>query len=342
MDKADTHLDPDTLMAIIRVQSEIAKLGVDLGRILDLVTQRVQQLTRAASAIVELADGEEMVYRAASGISGDQLGLRLQRQGSLSGLAVTAGDILQCADTERDPRVDIAACRRIGIRSMVVAPLAHDAAPIGVLKIASTEVAAFDARDVAVLALMTEAIGAAIHHATDISELYDRATRDPLTGVSNRALFYDRLRQDLMQAQRRDARVGIIALDLDGLKPINDQFGHRAGDAAIQETASRIRRVCRRTDTVARLGGDEFGVVLAEVKDRASAEQQARRISQEIGSPFEFDALTLPLAASIGVALFPDDGQDLHQLIHKADQAMYALKRARRGDAARAPSSHGH
>ncbi|HVO03824.1 MAG TPA: sensor domain-containing diguanylate cyclase [Candidatus Cybelea sp.] len=332
MDVGGSDLDSGTLLAIIKAQTAIAKLGLDLGAMLSLVADEMQTLTHATGAIVELAEGDEMVYRAAAGMAATQLGLRLKRQGSLSGLCVASGEILQCRDTESDPRVDVEACRKVGIRSMVVAPLAYNKTPFGALKIASREPNAFQARDVRVLELMTDLIGAEIYQASDFNELYHRATHDGLTGISNRALFYDRLRQGLLLTARRSGCLGVLNLDMDDLKPINDQYGHRAGDAAIRETAQRIKRACRESDTVARLGGDEFGVILSEIKDREGAELQAARIAAEIEAPFWFEGHPLPLKASLGIAVYPEDGADANLLMEKADQAMYAVKRARKRD----------
>jgi diguanylate cyclase (GGDEF)-like protein len=333
MNVESPSLQSEDLMAIIQAQTEIAKLGMDLGAMLDLVADRMQTLTRAEGAIVEIAEGDEMVYRAAAGMARAQLGLRLKRQGSLSGLCVQGGEILECSDSETDPRVDREACQRVGLRSMLVAPLVYNGTSIGVLKIASPEANAFSARDVKVLELMTGLIGAVVYKASDFNEIYHRATHDPLTGISNRALFYDRLRQGLLLATRRASGLAIVNLDMDGLKPINDQFGHRAGDAALREIATRLRRVCRQSDTVARLGGDEFGVVLPDIQDRASVEHHAERISAEIDAPMPFEGQVLKVGASLGIAVFPDDGADVVELVDKADQAMYVAKRARKAAA---------
>lgn len=337
MDADGPVLQSDELMAIIAAQTEIAKLGMDLGAMLDLVANRMQRLTQAEGAIVEIAEGDEMVYRAAAGMAEGQLGLRLKRAGSLSGLCIASGEILECRDSETDARVDREACRRVGLRSMLVAPLIYSGSTIGVLKIAAPEPEAFGARDIKVLELMTGLIGAAIYKASDFNELYHRATHDPLTGVSNRALFFDRLRQGLLLAARRSTGLGVVNLDMDGLKPINDRYGHRAGDAAIREVATRLRRVCRQSDTVARLGGDEFGVVLQDITDRAAVEHQARRISAEIDAPFKFEDQALPLGASLGIAVFPEDGVEAPVLVEKADRDMYAAKRARKAAAGAAP-----
>ncbi len=333
MDKAP--LNSAALMEIIRAQTEIARLGSDLGAMMELIAGRVQEMTRAQGAIVELAEESEMVYRAASGMAHHQLGLRLKRDGSLSGLCVERGEILYCRDAETDERVDREACRRVGLLSMMVAPLAYSGRPVGVLKIASSAKEAFTPRDTYILELMTGLIAAQIYHASDFNDLHHRATHDALTGIANRARFYDRLRQDLRMAERRRTQVGILNLDMDGLKPINDVHGHRAGDAALCEIAARMQRVCRQTDTVARLGGDEFGIILAEVKDRGGAELQAGRIQAEIDAPFRFEDQPLRLGASLGISIFPEDGTDLHGLIEKADQAMYDAKRTRKAAVAR-------
>jgi len=334
MTTQDSNTQPraETLVEIIRIQTEIARLGLDLGGVMKFVTDRVQDLTCASGAVVELAEEDDMVYRAASGMAEGQLGLRLKRDGSLSGLCVKTGVVLRCDDTETDDRVDRDACRRVGVRSMLVAPLTHLDTNVGALKVASRDAAAFGEQDMKVLELMSGLIAAAMFHAArhDPDDLYHRATHDPLTGLANRALFYDRLRQCLALAQRRSAVVGVLNLDMDGLKAINDQFGHRAGDAAICETATRIARISRRSDTVARLGGDEFGIVMSEVRDRENVLHHSARLAAEIGQPFCFENNVLSLRASIGLAVSPEDGTEVTRLIDQADQSMYDMKRARR------------
>jgi len=334
MDKTSigATLKPDVLVEIIRTQTEIVKLGLDLGGVMDFVARQVQQLTGATGAIVELAEGDDMVYRAASGMAKPQLGLRLSRATSLSGLCVQSGEVLRCDDSETDPRVDRLACRKVGLRSMVVAPLLHGGTAVGVLKIVSPEPGYFSEEHVSILKMMCDLIAASMFYCAkyEVQELYYQATHDVLTGLANRALFYDRLRQRLALARRQDNPVCILNLDMDGLKVINDLYGHRAGDAAIQELAQRTRRASRESDTVARLGGDEFGVILSEVRDRDSAEKTIDRIVSEISKPFTFENNPLKIEASIGMALFPEDAEGMDELIEKADQAMYQVKRNRK------------
>jgi diguanylate cyclase len=324
--------DPFVLMEIIRMQTEIAKLGLDLGGVVSLVVDRVQAVTNAAGAVVQFAEGNDMVYRGVSGIAKPLLGLRIDREGSLSGLCVREGRVLRADDSETDPRVALETCRKIGFRSMVVAPLNHNGTTVGVLMLASPATSAFTDRDVRVLELMSELIAAAMYHAArnETNELYHQATHDSLTGLANRASFYDRLRQRLSLARRQsDNAFGILLLDMDGLKAINDHFGHRTGDAALCETARRISLVSREYDMVCRIGGDEFGVILPEIQGREDGMAIADRIASEICQPFQFEKHEVFLNASIGIAIFPGDGSDIDQLIEAADQSMYAVKRTR-------------
>lgn len=320
------------LMDVINIQTEIAKLGLDLGNVLSLVVERVLPLIGADGAAIELAEGEDMVYRAASGTAGGQIGLRLKVATSLSGLCVRTGDILRCDDSENDPRVDREACRKIGLRSMIVMPLTHKGATVGALKAMSAQPANFDDSDMQVLGLLSEMIAAAMYFATkyDSDDLFHRATHDSMTGLANRALFMDRMRTLVGESSRARRSAGVLMIDMDGLKQINDTHGHRAGDAVIKEFASRIKTVARLSDTVARLGGDEFGVILTPVELPHGVDVAVERLTSQIQSPFQFEGKMYQLRASIGAAQFPDDGQDINNLIELADQRMYSVKRTRR------------
>jgi signal transduction histidine kinase len=159
-----------TLRAIIETQNLINNAGLSLQETLDVVTERARALTSAGGAVVEMAEGEDMVYAAVSGTTSDSLGLRLKLNASLSGLAVTTGRILRCDDSEIDPRVDREACRRVGARSMVVAPLTHQGTSVGALKVLSDKRAAFDERHVGILEVLAGFIATALAHARTFEE----------------------------------------------------------------------------------------------------------------------------------------------------------------------------
>jgi len=321
------------LLGVIETQTEIVRLGSDLAGVMSLVAGRALALTHAVGAVVELAEGDDMVYRATAGIADPHLGLRLARNHSLSGLCVEEHRLLRCDDSETDPRVDREACRYVGLRSMVVVPLNYHDEVVGVLKVMGAEPSAFDDEDVRVLGLMADLVAAAMFHAArhESGELFHRATHDPLTGLPNRALFFERLRNLMAMTERKQRRFGVMSLDMDCLKPINDTFGHRAGDAAICEMGTRVRSCVRAADTVARLGGDEFGVIVSQVEDRDGLISLARRMEEKVGAVFEFEQHPITLRTSIGVALYPDDGCTLEALLEAADQAMYAQKRSKSG-----------
>ena len=330
-DVQSVSTDPYILMEIIRLQTEIAKQGLDLSGVVEAVVNRIPAITNAKGAIVEFTDNDEMVYRGASGFARPLIGTRSKREASLSGLCVRLGQVLRSDDIQTDPRVDIAPFQQVGVRSMVVAPLKHEGSVVGVLKIVSTETHAFTVRDVRVLELMSELIAAAMYHAArnETNALYLLATHDPLTGLANRTLFFERLSRRITPGRRPIEPLGILLIDMDGLKRLNDTFGHRAGDAAIRETAIRISRIPRRSDIVARLGGDEFGVILAEISDAGDLVAIVERISLETNQPFRFEGHTLDLTASIGHARFPEDGTNVDALLEAADRSMYRMKRGR-------------
>lgn len=323
---------PKQLLSVIQTQTAIAKLGLDINAVMTLVAEQVQLITHAKGAIVELAEEGDMVYRAVSNGANQFLGLRLKMGSSLSGLCIAQNTTLYCKDSETDERVDREACRRVGLRSMAVVPLIHCDEPIGVLKIYSERVNAFKESDINLLTLMSELIAAAMYHASKFGaqELYKLATQDQLTGLANRALFLDCLRQGVEQAKRTQKLLGILIIDMDGLKPINDQYGHRLGDEALKEIGKRIVNITRHNDLVARLGGDEFAVILSSLGDQELAKNVMNRIVEACGLPFVFENVKLTMGASVGLALFPEDGIELNKLIEFADLKMYEHKRSRK------------
>ncbi|HEY6444855.1 MAG TPA: GGDEF domain-containing protein [Acidobacteriaceae bacterium] len=158
-------------------------------------------------------------------------------------------------------------------------------------------------------------------------ELRRQALYDELTSLPNRRLFADRLGQALAGAKRDGRGLALLYLDLDGFKPVNDRFGHAAGDRVLVEVARRLRSGVRESDTVARMGGDEFTVLLSIGLDRSHATRVANLILESLRAPIAVDSAAISLTASIGVAVFPENAQDSDTLIELADRAMYAVKR---------------
>jgi len=153
-----------------------------------------------------------------------------------------------------------------------------------------------------------------------------QAVHDALTGLPNRVLFRDRVEQAIRTARRHGTGFTVMLMDLNHFKEINDTLGHHQGDRLLQEVAARLRVTLRESDTVARLGGDEFGIVLNGAGARADAATIAEGVLARLREPFRVDATTLQVGGSIGLASFPEHGEDVETLIQRADIAMYAAK----------------
>ena len=158
-------------------------------------------------------------------------------------------------------------------------------------------------------------------------ELESRALEDFLTGLPNRALFTDRLDHAMRRLSRDGRRVGLLFLDLDRFKAVNDGAGHEAGDALLQEVASRLRCFLREGDTVARLGGDEFAILLEDLTDPHEAESAAERVAELLAPPFSIDGQRVKVGASVGVAVSSVETSRPEELVRQADLAMYEAKR---------------
>ena len=247
------------LSAIIAVQTEIARAGLDLDVVMDLVATRSQILTRACGAAVELREGDDMVYRAASGSAATFVGTRVKVATSLTGLCVRTGEVLRCNDSESDDRVDLAACRRVGLRSNgPVAPLHHAGQPVGVLKVLSPQPCRFDDRDVRTLQLMAGLIGAAMgqaseHHARQ-SLLVERtaaleALRRSDDQLAAQLDLARRLNAELEQANGQLAEMAATDA-LTGLK------NRRHFDEALEAACARAVRL-----------GEPLALILADVDD---------------------------------------------------------------------------
>jgi diguanylate cyclase (GGDEF)-like protein/PAS domain S-box-containing protein len=154
-----------------------------------------------------------------------------------------------------------------------------------------------------------------------------QANHDALTNLPNRSLALDRLKQALSKAQRDHRRVGLLFLDLDRFKDVNDTLGHEYGDQLLQEVAARLVNCLRESDTVARLGGDEFLVILPELDSAERCEPIAGKLLAALESPFELSGEEVFITASIGCTVYPDDARDISSLLRNADIAMYEIKR---------------
>lgn len=221
------------------------------------------------------------------------------------------------------PRPMGEATRQIWLRQKDGRELAVDIA-LGPLESSSGRLTVAVIRDIS----ERQAMEAALEH---------RALHDPLTDLPNRTLFFDRLRQAILSGRRDRKQVALMLLDLDRFKRVNDVYGHAVGDALLRKVSKRLTEGRRGTDTVARIGGDEFAALLRGVAGREASVRMVRKLLNSLKAPFSIGRRRIALGASAGIALFPDDGEDVDALLRRADAAMYQAKREGTGVASYRP-----
>jgi len=313
-----TEPSREHLRAIIRTQTEIAASDLDLDSAMRLIAARGQELTGANAGVIEIADGDEMVYRVVTGEATPFLGVRLKQATSLSGLCVAEGRVLHSDDTRTDPRVDAAACRRVNARSMLCVPLVHQEQIVGVLKVYSPEPGNFDDGDVETLELLSELVAAHMSHASLFAAETHGGRHDALTGLLNRRAYEERLPVEVARATRFAWPLTLCLLDLDGFKAVNDTLGHPAGDEVLRRVAALIDE-SRLVDDGFRIGGDEFAILMPKTC-REDAALAVTRLCRSIG---EIEIAGGEIGASFGLAEGLEDPAALHAA---ADSELLAAK----------------
>lgn len=175
-------------------------------------------------------------------------------------------------------------------------------------------------------AILARAVRYAIERKRAEDRLAYLAQHDSLTGLANRFLFRDRLQQAIARSRRTNQLVGLLLLDLDGFKAVNDTLGHECGDRLLRVVAERLYSCVREVDTVCRLGGDEFTVLLEDVSSAPDLATVAGRILDSISKPFSLDGHQATVGVSVGITVFPIDNQEIDGLLKHADAAMYRAK----------------
>jgi len=162
--------------------------------------------------------------------------------------------------------------------------------------------------------------------------LYHLANHDPLTGLPNRSLFYQKLESAILQAQESQEFLAVAFIDLDNFKTINDTFGHIFGDTLLTKAATRIKERMDGNDTLARLSGDEFAIVIRKLPSPNDSAKAAQRFIEALADPFEIGGASATLSASIGISVYPTDAENADELVRHADTAMYRVKHTTKGD----------
>lgn len=297
------------LIAIIAAQVQLVGLGNDLSAVMDAASAKAVELTGADGAVVELLEGDSIVYRSACGLAEPQLGLRMPVANSLSGRVLTSRSAALCTDSETDGRVNREACRKVGLRAMVIVPLVAGDEAVAVMKLVWKEARAFNDGEADIAQLLANMTAMLMQRATQEGPnvLKQRMTLDEASGTANRSFFYEQLQAKLATS----SFLGVAVLRIDGIA---------AQPEALADISRRIERECRPGDLVARIGHDEFGVILNMASRRSIVTSQLHRISLSVTSDAlpGFSDAALRQACHGGSALFPEDARSAIELVQAA------------------------
>ena len=240
-----------------------------------------------------------------------------------------------CNDIDSDPQlahwhID---ARQRGYHSMGIFPLMGDNQPVGIFVLYASEQNFFDRAEIKLLTELTANISYALEYIKKEEKLNYLAYNDVLTGLPSRTLFHDRLVQALTNSHRHRNKLGVLFIDLDNFKNVNDSLGHHAGDILLKQVAAMFSACMREGDTVARLGGDEFVVILDSMTSEDDAWMVSQKILKLMTKPLTIEGHELLVTCSIGIALYPKDGEDAKALLQSADGALYLAKNKGRNNA---------
>ncbi len=248
---------------------------------------------------------------------------------AIGGRLFVAKRAIGVEDLTAEPWGSEVALRELPWRSYIGTSLTLDGAPYGVLAFTDVQAkrAPFDRADLEFMDVMGAMISSALARERRENVLHDKAFTDPLTGAANRAMLEERLEQLLGVAARNGGRIAVYYLDLDGFKPINDRYGHAAGDEVLREVVRRLSRAVRKSDVVARVGGDEFVVLVPGAASDAEIEEAAERLRAVTREPIAVSKdVSIRTGISVGRAIFPENGPDPERLLEAADADMYRNK----------------
>lgn len=323
----------DIMWSARRIDGQGLRIGV--GR--DITTRK--QAERRQSALYAISEAAHQAPDLAS--------LCAQIHAALDGLVGVAGMAVVTDDTAGPART-IYLHEAFGVRSAplnlqrwrdtanaqdwLVLELRGQTGIIGGLLLRSGG-APYSAQDRELLQFTATQVGMALERKRLHDDLLRHACYDELTGLPNRRLFFDRINSALARARRTGLRLGVLYVDIDDFKTVNDCHGHAAGDELLREAANRLLACARQSDTVARLGGDEFVLILEDLSAAADAERIVRQIGAAFEGVLRFGGAELPIGASIGTALFPENGATIEELLKYADTGMYRQKRGRKSGA---------
>ncbi len=307
-------------------------IGTERTAEFDVFPTLARSLFSTPIAAISLIDEDRQWFKASVGLDVSET----PRDTSFCAHAILSPTEVLCVpDATKDPRFadNPLVTGEFGLRFYAGVPIDGPSGhPLGALCVIDRKPREVSKEVLEQLQHLAVGVGSALKLHASVHELRKLAVTDPLTGLENRAGFNQRLRAALARRKNTPAPcIGLLFLDLDGFKAINDLFGHAGGDEALQEVARRLRSATRARDALSRFGGDKFCVLVEEVRDPADLHALGARIHAELAKPFLIEQQSVPLGTSIGIAICTAGASDPETLVRKADAALYDAKRAGRG-----------
>lgn len=325
------------LLDYTRQIETLFNIGTTVSQTLNLTELLGSVLERVLGAMAIEAGGiflldkqtDELVLKAYRGTSAESVGKvkGLMVSEGLTGQAALSKKPLVVEDVAVDPRLGRMGAREKGLQSFAAVPVVAKDKILGVIAVGSYRSRKFPDREVKLLGTIANQIGMAIDNAQLYEQALELAFTDGLTGLYNRRYLMEQLERELPRARRSNGSVSLMMIDLDGLKAINDRFGHHEGDGVLKGLGGIIKVNTRASDVAARWGGDEFMLLTPETSSKG-----ASRIGERIRSQVEryrpkIDGEEVRISISVGVASCPAHASDVTQLLQRVDEAMYSAKR---------------
>lgn len=326
---------------VLRLANDLITIH-DTNEVLTRVLHRIAQFSNAERGYIVRVRGDHMIPGAVFPSPGKGQTELINMSRTAIDMALKSKQIVKLGGgVQTLPISPSKSIHDLGVKALLCIPLIFKGDSIGVVYLHhTTDANAFE--NISMTLLDTLASYAAI--AITNSELYQQAITDPMTGLYSHRYFETCVDRELQRCARASKPLSIIFLDIDHFKKVNDKYGHEIGSALIREIGAIITTLVRKTDVVvrtdggqgpenaaARYGGDEFEVMLSE-SPKAGAQKVASRLLAVVAArPFEFGKISIPVSVSIGLATYPEDGQDAQALLRRADEAMYEAKKLGRG-----------
>jgi diguanylate cyclase (GGDEF)-like protein len=336
------------LKARARQQAVIAELGqhalsgTDSSALMNEAVALVAQTLEIEYCKIfeRLPDGNALLLRAGVGWKEGLVGqVMVGTEESEAGYALLTKGPVIVEDLQTEKRFRGPLLHDHGVVSGMSVIIPGQDQPFGVLGAHATTRRIFTQDDINFLQAVANTLAVAIEHQQSQEKIRFLAYHDALTQLPNRTLFYDRLQQAILAANRENETLALLILDLDRFKEINDTMGHHIGDLLLKQVGSRLRDSLRESDTIARLGGDEFAILLSNINYEGviSTAQKALELLQ---GPYTLEGANLDVQVSIGIAIFPEHGEDVATLMRHGDVAMYVAKHVGHGYAVYSPEQH--